>query len=44
MKAIGKFLLILVLIPLFVAISFIAFLVSPFLELFYEEENDGNSK
>ncbi|AER21664.1 hypothetical protein SSUST1_1308 [Streptococcus suis ST1] len=33
MKAIGKFLLILVLIPLFIVISFVAFLVSPFLEL-----------
>ncbi|CYX40536.1 Uncharacterised protein [Streptococcus suis] len=33
MKAIGKILLILVLIPLFIVISFVVFLVSPFLEL-----------
>lgn len=33
MKAIGKFLLISILIPLFIVISFVVFLVSPFLEL-----------
>lgn len=33
MKAIGKILLISILIPLFIVISFVVFLVSPFLEL-----------